>query len=402
MNRLVITRIEQNKKEFLAYILLDEKRRFLDLQVFEPREKMLLDNIYVGYVEKLVSNIHAAFVRIADGQKCYLPLEEVKSPVFSKKLSKTKPLCEGDELLVQVTRDAVKTKDPVVSTKLTLHGHYCFLTTENTRIGVSKKLPDERAKELLACAREICTGHEESGYGLVIRTNAADVGNAELTEDIRTVQEELERIRTTAIHACHGTLVYRNLPGYLARLKGQNFDRIDGVWTDRQDIFDEIAAYLPKLQTCGLLHFYRDDAVSLATLYHLRGNLDQLLSSKVWLDSGANIIIESLETLTVIDVNSGRNQSRSPEALFAINLEAAKEIARQLRLRNISGMIIIDFINLKSGEQQEMLVRCVKEELKKDPVPAKFIDITKLGLVELTRKKGYKSLREILAKTLDE
>ena len=145
------------------------------------------------------------------------------------------------------------------------------------------------------------------------------------------------------------------------------------------------------------VQLYRDDAVSLSTLYHLRGNMQELLSSKVWLDSGANIIIESLETLTVIDVNSGKNRSRREEALFAINVEAAKEIARQLRLRNISGMILVDFINLKKKEQQQKLISVIREELQKDSVPANFIDITRLGLVELTRKKVYKSLREILS-----
>ena len=121
-----------------------------------------------------------------------------------------------------------------------------------------------------------------------------------------------------------------------------------------------------------------------------------MLNSKVWLPSGANIIIETFETLTIIDVNSGKNQSRKEDAIFQINLEAAREIARQLRLRNISGMIIVDFINLKSQEQKEELIRCIRQELKKDTVPAQFIDITRLGLVELTRKKIYKSLREIL------
>lgn len=396
MNRLVITRLEQNKKCYTAYILLDEKRRFLDLQVFEPQEQTLLDNIYAAYVEKVVLNIHAAFVRIAAGQKCYLPLEDLKAPLFSKKQSGKKLLCEGDELLVQVIKDAVKTKDPVVSTKLTLHGHYCILTTENTRIGVSKKISADRGKELMLLAGNLCQDHEQKGYGLVLRTNACDRTDAELSEDILEVKKKFMNLRTSGIHACQGSLVYRNLPGYLIRLKSQDFDLIDGIWTDQKDLYDEILAYLPQLTDSGLLHFYDDPAVSLTTLYHLRGNMDQLLASKVWLDSGANIIIESLETLTVIDVNSGKNQSRKPETLLAINMEAAKEIARQLRLRNISGMIIVDFINLKSKEQQLELIRLIRQELKKDPVPASFIDITKLGLVELTRKKVYKSLREIL------
>ena len=204
-------------------------------------------------------------------------------------------------------------------------------------------------------------------------------------------------LKKTGTHQNAGDLVYRNLPGYLARLKAENFEKIDLVLTDGQDLYQEICAYLPHLVEEKKVQLYRDDAVSLSTLYHLRGNMQELLSSKVWLDSGANIIIESLETLTVIDVNSGKNRSRREEALFAINVEAAKEIARQLRLRNISGMILVDFINLKKKEQQQKLISVIREELQKDSVPANFIDITRLGLVELTRKKVYKSLREILS-----
>lgn len=397
MNRIVVTRLEHHQTQYLAYLVMDENRKLQELQVFEPEENTLLNHIYVGYVEKIVPNIHAAFVRIADGQKCYLPLNDVKNPVYTRKLSKKEELCEGDELLVQVVKDAVKTKDPVVSTKLVVHGHYCFLSTENTRLGVSKKLSQEQSKKLLDLLQNLCKEHEKEGYGLVFRTNAGAVSETELCDDIRQVQKEYDSLKKTGTHQKPGDLVYRNLSGYLARLKSESFSHTDQVLTDCPDLYEEICAYLPALAKEQKVQLYRDDAVSLSTLYHLRGNMQELLSTKVWLNSGANIIIESLETLTVIDVNSGKNQSRREEALFAINIEAAKEIARQLRLRNISGMILIDFINLKTKEQQQQLISVLREELQKDLVPAKFIDITKLGLVELTRKKGYKSLREILA-----
>ena len=128
-----------------------------------------------GHEEKIVPNIHAAFVRIADGQKCYLPLNDVKNPVYTRKLSKKEALCEGDELLVQVVKDAVKTKDPVVSTKLVVHGHYCFLSTENTCLGVSKKLSQEESKRLSALLENTWKDHEAEGYGLVFRTKAGAV-----------------------------------------------------------------------------------------------------------------------------------------------------------------------------------------------------------------------------------
>lgn len=397
MNRLVITRIQHHKNAYIAYMLLNERRELVQLQVFEPEEKILLGHIYVGYVEKIVPNIHAAFVRIANKQKCYLPLEDAKAPIYTKKLSKKPDLCEGDELLVQVTRDAVKTKDPVVSTRLTLHGRYSFLTTENTRLGVSKKIPEEQADALRALVETFCTGHETKGYGMVLRTNANTASAEELQDDIQNVIHQYDIVMTTGNSGRPGDLVYRDIPGYLARLKSEFLADVDQVLTDCDDLYQEIDGYLPRLSESGKLCLYQDDSVSLATLYHMRGSMDELLGNHVWLASGANIIIESLETLTIIDVNSGKNQSKKPETLFDINVEAAKEIARQLRLRNISGMIIIDFINLKSEEQQKALIRVIQDELKKDSVPAKFIDITKLGLVELTRKKVYKSLREILS-----
>ena len=396
MNRLIITEIEHNQKKYCAYLVVDENRKLSDIQLYGPQDETLLDHIYVGFVEKIVPNIQAAFVRIAGGQKCYLPLSDLKSPIYAKKQSETKPLCEGDEILVQVTRDAVKTKDPVVSTKLTIHGHYCFLTTTNTTLGTSKKITGTRADELLTIAESCCTDHEDTGYGLVFRTNAASIEEPALREDIIRVQTVFKHLMQTGVHEKAGSLLYRNIPGYLARLKAQDMASIERIYTDCPAIYKEINDYMPKLCQDGLLKCYKDDALSLSTLYHIRGNMDELLNSKVWLPSGANIIIETLETLTVIDVNSGKNQSRKEDTILRINLEAAREIARQLKLRNISGMIIVDFINLKSQEQKEELIRCIRQELKKDTVPAQFIDITRLGLVELTRKKVYKSLREIL------
>ena len=134
----------------------------------------------------------------------------------------------------------------------------------------------------------------------------------------------------------------------------------------------------------------------LSTLYNLNGQIEKLINSRIWLDSGANIIIEQLETLTVIDVNTGKNISKKPNTILEVNIEAAIEIARQLRLRNISGMIIIDFINMASEEDKKELINALKKEIQKDSVRCTFIDITKLGLVELTRKKVRKSLKDSL------
>lgn len=400
MKRIVITEYEKGHRRFPAYLMLDERREPEAFQLFSPEEETVVGSIYVGYVEKVAANVNAAFVRIGGGQKCYLPLEDLKSPVFVRKQSEKKALCEGDELLVQVTKEAVKTKDAAVSTKLTLHGTYCFLTTDNTRIGVSRKIPADRAQELSALAHEVCGSYFNGAcrpFGLVLRTNAKEQSDAVLREDIEDVLADYVKIMTTGIHQRQGELVCRSLPGYLARLKGEDLSEVDRICTDVPAFYEQIAERLPALAADGKLQLYQDDAVSLAALYSLNRIFDCLLAQKVWLPSGANIIIETLETLTVIDVNSGKNISRKAQALFSINMEAAGEIARQLRLRNISGMIIVDFINMESEEQKEALIACLKAELAKDTVPARFVDITKLGLIELTRKKVYKSLREILS-----
>ena len=147
---------------------------------------------------------------------------------------------------------------------------------------------------------------------------------------------------------------------------------------------------------------YDDSAISLSTLYGIRGLIDNLTSRRVWLDCGGNIIIEQLETLTFIDVNSAKNISSGSNSILKTNMEATKEIARQLRLRNISGMIIIDFINMKSEVSKDTLIEALKRYIKDDNTVCTFVDITKLGLVELTRKKVHKSLKQILEKTLDE
>lgn len=397
MNRIVLTKIEHKNRTYTAWILADEKRRFQNLQLFEPQEQTLLNNIYTAYVEKIAVGINAAFVRISNEQKCYLPLENLRAPVFTKKQSQNKPICEGDELLVQVIKDAVKTKDPVASTALVFHGRHCLLSTADTALGVSRKIPAIRKEELLTLGNSLCPTHETEGYGLLFRTSAKDASEEELTKDIHFLQQKFKDIIHRGQHEHYGRLIYRDLSGYLLRLKSQDMTAVEGIYTDAQDLYDETATYFPEWVQKDFLHFYNDSSVSLSILYHLKGNMEELLGKKVWLNSGANIIIEQLETLTVIDVNSGKNQSKKTEALVTINKEAAVEIARQLRLRNISGMILIDFINMKQQKATEELIQLLRTELKKDSVTANFIDITKLGLVEVTRKKVYKSLREIMS-----
>ena len=398
MNRLAITRVslkEKLNKKHLAFICLDEKREFVDFQVFNEEES-LLNSIYVGRVENIVENIHAAFIRIAPNQMCYLSLEDLKAPIYAKKQSAQKTLCIGDEIVVQVVKDAVKTKDPVVSTKLTMTGKYCVLTTDNTSFGVSKKITGDNHLKMSEYISAYISKGAEYGFGLIVRTNALEASEEDLKADIEETIERFVALKEKAIHQCAFAVLEKPEASFIQKLKTVDLAALDGVFTDEEDIYVEISEKLPYLVEKGLLKLYNDDKVSLGTLYNFRGSVDKLIEKRVWLKSGANIIIEQLETMTVIDINSGKNMSKSEAAILEINKEAAVEIGRQLRLRNISGMILIDFINMKSKEHMDELVAVLKEQLKRDHVPCNFMDVTKLGLVELTRKKTYKSLKELV------
>lgn len=413
MKRLAITRITLKQKTHIVYCMLDEYRNLVDFQIFEPPQESIINQVYIGRVDKVAPNIQAAFVRISPDVTAYLSLNDVKCPLYTNKRSKKPQLCAGDELLVQVTKEAVKTKGPVVSTRLTLHGKYCVLTTDSTTFGISKKIAPDRAKELRALLHSVCPEEtnadpaasetlqkQEQRYGILLRTNAAEIADACICDDIRQTIVRYRKLVEESIHLEPYTLVFSNPQGYIERLKTLRFAKdlaeIDGIYTDQPDLYEELKEELYGSSKYEKLRFYQDEMVALPTLYHLNGQIEKLLSKKIWLKSGANIIIEQLETLTVIDINTGKNQSSKEDILFAVNKEAAIEIARQLRLRNISGMIVIDFINMKSDRQKQELIRLLKAQIKNDTVPCSFIDITKLGLVELTRKKVQKSLKEIV------
>ena len=400
MHRLAITRValkEKSNKKHLAYIMLDEKRDFVDFQVFQEEES-LLNSIFVARVDNIVPNINAAFVRISPKQVCYLSLEDVQAPLYVKKQSELKKLSIGDEIVVQVIKDAIKTKEPVVSTKLTLAGKYCVLTTENTSLGVSKKITGENHLQMIKLlSTNVSEQAKEYGFGMIVRTNALEATEEALIHDLTETMERFISLKEKSAYQTVFAVLEKPEAPYIQKLKTADLTALDNIYTDEEDIFAEIEGKLPYLKEKGLLKLYKDDKVSLGTLYNFRGSVGKLIEKRVWLKSGANIIIEQLETMTVIDINSGKNISKNESAIFEINKEAAIEIARQLQLRNISGMIIIDFINMKSKEHMDELVTVLKEQIKKDSVTCTFTDVTKLGLVELTRKKTYKSLKEIIS-----
>ena len=394
MYRYLVTKQQILGKQVIVSSLYDENRHMIDLALEPVTQVSLLGNIYVARVKNVVKNLDAAFVRIDANQTCYLSLKELKHPIYVKKQSKTKDLCEGDEIVVQVCKEALKTKDPGVTTNLNFPGKYVVLTTGNRKLGISSKLDAAERKRF----QNLFEGKPEKGYGFIVRTNAKDVTDEEVLLEADSLIQKYEKLKETAIHRTAYSCLYEEEAPYLKQLSSLYLDSVEKIVTDEKELYLQMKAYQEQHQNQIPLEFYEDDAISLSALYGMRSAIDEALGERVWLKSGAYLVIQPTEALTVIDVNSGKNVAKKDkwENFKKINIEAAREIAHQLRIRNISGMIVVDFIKLKSKEDDFELLEHFRTFLKSDPVPTDVWDMTKLGLVEVTRKKVRKSLAEAL------
>lgn len=351
-----------------------------------------LNSIYIGKVQNIVQNIGAAFIDIG-GVNCYYDISQANQAFFTHKIGK-KPLCIGDELVVQVTREAAKTKAPTVSSNLSFTGRYAVLTSGNTRIGASAKIPKLKREELKAKLQEF----KNENYGIILRTNAKDAPFETVLEEIQKLQKRYEHLKETAIHrTCYSCLETAVKP-YIADLKNVYLDGLQEIVLEDAEIFEEVKAYfeIEQPEYLSLLRKYEDKLLSLTSLYNLRKVLEHAMSERVWLKHGGYLVIQPTEALTVVDVNSGKDVSKknTTEAYLKINLEAAQEIARQIRLRNLSGIILVDFINLDDEEAMQTLLKEFRFMLSKDPIQTTLVDVTGLQLVEITRKKVRKPLYE--------
>lgn len=388
----LVTRLSVHGKEKIVSAFY-ESGRAAELSCMSSGTDSLLGNIYVGKVKNILSNINAAFIEIADGVLCYYSLAENDTPLYTSPKKKEK-LVPGDELLVQVSREAVKTKAPTVTCNLNFAGKYLVLTTGKKNLGISSKLEQMERQRL----RQIAEPFLQEDFGIIVRTNAAGAGEEELREELTRLTALVRRTLETGRNQTCFSLVYREPPVYAARIRSLPQNRLGRIVTDDRILYEELFSYLSEYQPEDLnkLQFYDQEAPSLNSLYGIGGALEGALRERVWMKSGGYLVIQPTEALTVIDVNTGKYQGRKKQqnTFLKINKEAAVEIARQLRLRNLSGIIIADFIDMEAQEDQKALMDYLASELKHDPVKTTLVDMTALGLVEITRKKTQKSLFE--------
>ena len=389
MKQFVFT--EWNKKKLG---ILFEDGKAMEIRCYEADS--ILGNVYRARVSNLSPNINAAFVDIKKGESCYLSMDDYHG----------EKLKVGDLVTVQVVRDKIKTKRYAVTTDISLQGDYA-VTTLFAPVGVSSKITDSaRKKELKTLMQNLLIAEQDAQFylaeenvaeierikkltlGGIIRTQAEHAEDAAITREIEGQARLLYSIMKKSEYATQYTCLYHTEVEYIKDIR-----RMHAL----QDV--EIVTDIPEVtEAISEIPLYTDE-YTLTLRYSLASLLSKTLSKRAYLKSGAYLVIEPTEAMTVIDVNSGKSikGKNAEEQFLKINIEAAKEIARQLRLRNISGIVMIDFINMKEESHNHELMKNLAEYVRTDPVRTTVVDMTKLGLVELTRQKGKRALHEVFS-----
>ncbi len=377
-------------------------------------------NIYIGRVQNVLPGMEAAFVDIGTPKNAVLYRGDVRydkddveagggdgkptrgrlpGPARDARIEQL--LKPGQTVLCQVTKNPIGAKGARLAQEVSLPGRFVVLIPNSDTYGISKRLPDEERKRL----RRILDDVRPEGHGLIVRTAAEGADADELRRDVARLQGQWERIDALATSSRAPRLLYRE-PGMAVRVIREEFNReYRGVVIDDRELFEEVRDYVagisPELADRVELAGDGTDPLPPFERHHVHEQIHKALDRKVWLPSGGSLIIERTEALTVIDVNTGKNVGTSnlEETVFRNNLEAAEEIARQLRLRDIGGIIVIDFIDMEIIANRGHVARTFREALARDKTRTQVFDISELGLVEMTRKRVSEGLVESMSST---
>ena len=333
--------------------------------------------IYLGKVERVVSGMKAAFVDIGQEKNGFLPLEE-----RSRSLT-LPPLREGQRVLVQVKKDAQGTKGAFLTRDISLCGEYVIVMPLNRYIGVSARIEDEGTRENMKRLGQTITGGQ---YGLVMRAGAAGAEEADICEEVETLLARWEAISKAAPTAHAPSMIHRPRTLLDSLLDDYMPRGVDGVVTDDEGIARMLTGVLPVTIT-------ERDPIEASGMNKQR---DKALCRHVWLDSGGSLVIDRCEAMTVIDVNTAKFTGKRDleDTILHLNLEACGEIARQVRLRNLSGIILIDMIDMDTEEHRAQVRERLNECFAADRVKTVIHGFTSLGLIEMTRKKSRQPLED--------
>ncbi len=339
----------------------------VEFQCVSAKERSFIGNIYLGKVKNIVKNIQGAFVEYEKGELGFLPI-------------RNRELKIDDEILVQVKKEATKEKKPMLSDQIELTGKYLVLTSDKASIGISNKIREKETRhQLKRMAEPLVT----SDYGFILRTSAARAPKQAVVEEASVLADRYGEILRKKEYRQPFQLIDTNQNMTELLLFGQDTEQIEQIITDQP----EMADIFQKEGFC--VQQFSETAGDIERRYRIRHYLKEALSKKVWMKSGGFLYIEQTEAMAVIDVNTGKSVGKGDKKahIRKMNLEAAKEAARQIRLRNLSGIIMIDFIDMDSEYDKDTLLRTMQKYLDMDSKKATAVDLTKLGIMEITRKK---------------
>ncbi|MGH9280578.1 MAG: Rne/Rng family ribonuclease, partial [Acidimicrobiales bacterium] len=382
-----------------------EGRSLIEHYVSRPADDatQIHGNIYLGRVQNVLPGMEAAFVDIGTPKNAVLYRGDVQydqEDVEEKGGTRIEQLLRpGQSVLCQVTKNPIGTKGARLTQEVSMAGRFVVFIPRSSTYGISKRLADDERKRL----RKILDEVRPEGHGLIVRTAAEGATPEELRRDVERLKRQWEQLDELAKKSRTPALLYRE-PPLAVRVIREEFNRdYRGVILDDATLYQEVRDYVEALipELAERVELYDDPSLPLFERQHVHEQLHKALDRKVWLPSGGSLIIERTEALTVIDVNTGKNVGSSSleETVFVNNLEAAEEIARQLRLRDIGGIVVIDFIDMEIRKNRDEVLRCFKEALARDKTRTQVFDISELGLVEMTRKRVSEGLVESFSAT---
>jgi ribonuclease E len=362
-------------------------------------------NVYRGRVQNVLPGMEAAFVDIGIPKNAVLYRGDVRYDKddieggTSQQPRIEDVLKAGQTILTQVTKNPIGAKGARLTQEVSLPGRFAVLVPNSSAFGISKRLGDTERRRL----RRIIDEVKPAGHGMIVRTAAEGVSAEELQRDVTTLVEQWNAIEAEAKKSNAPGLLYREPDLAVRILREELSAEYRGVVIDDRALYEEVRDYVTAVspELAERVEYYDTEAEGLPIFerYHVHEQLHKALDRKVWLPSGGSLIIERTEALTVIDVNTGKNVGKTnlEETVYRNNLEAAEEVARQLRLRDIGGIIVIDFIDMEIRENRDKVAAALRNALSRDKTRTQVFDISELGLVEMTRKRVSEGLLETLS-----
>ncbi len=359
-------------------------------------------NIYVGRIQNVLPGMELAFVDIGIPKNAVLyrgdisfDAEDVEGPSSNAKRIE-QMIRSGQTIICQVTKNAIGAKGARLTQEVSLPGRFAVLVPNSSTIGISKRLPDGERRRL----RKIIDEVKPARHGIIIRTAAEGVTADDLARDVASLSEKWAAIEAEVAKSNQPRLIYRDLDLAVRVLREELNDDYRGVLIDDLELYEKVREYVLAVnpELADRIEYYdrSTEELPLFERYFVHEQLHRALDRKVFLPSGGSLIIERTEALTVVDVNTGKNVGTTnlEETVFRNNLEAAEEVARQLRLRDIGGIIVIDFIDMEAKGNREAVASALRLALSRDKTRTQVFDISELGLVEMTRKRVNEGLLE--------